>query len=65
MAYRKIKLNPETPKPVIRKLRLDKIKIKNQQKSELQKNIENFLLHDENSIVVPDVKKVRRELDLD
>ena len=43
-------------------MRLDKIKVDARRKSSLETEIENFLLDDENTIVVPDIKKSKKGL---
>ncbi|CAL4091766.1 unnamed protein product [Meganyctiphanes norvegica] len=59
-ALRRLKLNPPNQKSIKRKLRFDKVHVESGRKSTLKMKIEIFLLQDENSVVVPDIKKSKK-----
>ena len=59
-AIRLLKLNPSIRKSIKRKLRFDKVLVESGRKSTLKMKIEKFLLKDENSVVVPDIKKSKK-----
>ena len=60
-ALERLKLDSPDTSKVRRNLRLDKISIESSsRKSSLQCKIEKFLFSDENSIVVPDIKKAKK-----
>lgn len=59
-ARRRLKLDPRKKNSVNSKLRLDKVSIGTGRKSILQTKVEAFLLNDENTVIVPDIKKSKK-----
>ena len=59
----RLKLDPPASDSVKRDLRLDRISIPSEKKCYTQLKVEEFMLQDVNSIVVPDIKASKKILD--
>ena len=65
-ALRRLKLSSENkPSPIKRLLRLERVNVKAVGRpSKFKEKVEHFMLNDKNSIVVPDLKKAKKILDI-